>query len=130
MFAFEYCLERWGLGWGVEKMQPCSHGFPLEIWRDLHQRIDDHRYSAIRFKHLKNNHGLENIGDLTNNGKLDCLIYEMLFIKKKKAMLEHTIRLHTRKTIYLNLSLFTCIVYVLSPCTVYIKLNVILFSLH
>ena len=28
-------------------------------------------------------------------------------------MLEHTIRLHTRKTIYLNLSLFTCIFHVL-----------------
>ena len=49
-----------------------------------------HRYSAIG-KHLKNDHGLETISDLTNNfsvlkkcnGKLDCLIYEMLFIKKK-----------------------------------------------
>ena len=48
------------------------------------------RYSAIG-KHLKNDHGLEKIGDLTNNfsvlkkcnGKLDCLIYEMLFIKKR-----------------------------------------------
>ena len=49
--------------------------------------------------------------------------------KEEKAMLEHTIRLHTRKIIYLNLSLVTCIIYVLSPCTVYIKLpNFILFS--
>ena len=46
-------------------------------------------------------------------------------------MLEHTIRLHTRKTIYLNLSLIAYIYYVLSPCTVYIKLsNLILFSLE
>ena len=52
------------------------------------------RYSAIG-KHLKNDHGLETIGDLTNNfsvlkkcnGKLDCLIYEMLFIKKKRPYL-------------------------------------------
>ena len=44
-------------------------------------------------------------------------------------MLEHTIRLHTCKTIYLNLSLLTCIFYFLVPCTVYIKLpNFILFS--
>ena len=43
--------------------------------------------------------------------------------KEEKAMLEHTIRLHTCKTIYLNLSLVTCIFYVLSPCTVYIKLS-------
>ena len=56
--------------------------------RHLHQRIDEHRYSAID-KHLKNDHGLETIGDLTNsfsvlkkcNGKLDCLIYDILFIK-------------------------------------------------
>ena len=34
--------------------------------RHLHQRIDEHRYSAIG-KHLKNDHGLETIGDLTNN---------------------------------------------------------------
>ena len=48
-------------------------------------------------------------------------------------MLEHTVRLHTCKTIliYLNLSLFTCIFYVLSPCTVYIKLsNFLFFSLE
>ena len=40
--------------------------------------------------HLKNDHGLETIGVLTNNfsvlkkcnGKLDRLIYEMFFIKK------------------------------------------------
>ena len=62
--------------------------------RHLHQRIDEHRYSAIG-KHLKNDHALETIGDLSNNfsvlkkcnGKLDNLIYEMLFIKKKRPCL-------------------------------------------
>ena len=62
--------------------------------RHLHQRIDEHRYSVIG-KHLKNDHGLETIGDLTNNfsvlkkydGELECLIYEMLFIKKKRSCL-------------------------------------------
>ena len=47
--------------------------------RHLHPRIDEHRYSAID-KHLKNDHGLETIGNLSNNfsvlkkcnGKLDC----------------------------------------------------------
>ena len=42
-----------------------------------------------------NRHGMETIGDLTNNfsvlkkcnEKLDCLIYEMLFKKKKKPCL-------------------------------------------
>ena len=41
-------------------------------------------------KHLNNDHGLKTIGDLTNNvsvlrkcnGKLDCLVHEMFFIKK------------------------------------------------
>jgi len=59
--------------------------------RHLHQRIDEHRFSAIG-KHLKNDHGITTIGDLNSNfsvlkkcgGKLDCFIYEMLFIKKKK----------------------------------------------
>ena len=62
--------------------------------RHLWQRIDEHRFSAIG-KHLKNDHGLYNIDDLANNfsvlkkcnGKLDCLIYEVLFIRKKKPSL-------------------------------------------
>ena len=79
-----------------------------------HLRIDEHRYSAIG-KHLKNDHDLETIGGLTNNfsvlkkcnRKLDCLIYETFNIhKEEKAMLEHTIRPQTRKTIYLNFVAF------------------------
>ena len=43
-----------------------------------------HRYSAIG-KHLKNDHGLKTIGDLTNNfsvlkkcnGKLECLMSDV-----------------------------------------------------
>lgn len=45
----------------------------------------------IRFKVLK-----------TCNGKLDCLIYEMLFIQKIRPCFNTQSRLHTRKTIYLN----------------------------
>ena len=41
-------------------------------------------------------------------------------------MLENTIRLHTCKTIYLNLSLVRCIFNVLSLCTVYIMLSILL----
>ena len=62
--------------------------------RHLHQRFDEHRFSAIG-KYLKNDHGIKTIGDLNSyffvlkkcNGTLDCLIYEMLFIKKKKPIL-------------------------------------------
>ena len=80
---------------------------------------DSRNYSKLKiikcnYKHLKNDHGLETIGDLTKNfsllkkcnGKLHCLIYEMLFIKEKRPRL-NTVRLHTRKTIYLNLSLIS-----------------------
>jgi len=46
-------------------------------------------------KHLKNSHGIKTICDRTNNfsvlkkcnGKLDCLIYEMLFKKKTNPSL-------------------------------------------
>ena len=63
-------------------------------YRHLHQRIDEHRFSAIG-KHLKNNHQVDTIGDLTSNftilkkcqGKLDCLIFEMLWIRKKRPSL-------------------------------------------
>ncbi|PFX30066.1 hypothetical protein AWC38_SpisGene5143 [Stylophora pistillata] len=62
--------------------------------RHLHQLINEHRNSAIG-KRLKNEHGLQTIGDLTKHfnvlkkctGKLDCLVHEMLFIKKMKPSL-------------------------------------------
>jgi len=114
----------------------CDAQYVSYTSRHLFQRIDAHCYSAIS-KHLKNDHGLETIRDLANNfsilkcnRKLDCLIYEMLFIRKRPCL--NTIKLHTCKTIYLNLSPFTCTplhLYVLSPRMVYIKLSIV-FSLH
>ena len=89
--------------------------------RHLHQRIDEHRYSAIG-KHLKNDHRLETIGDLTNNfsvlkkcnGKLDCLIYEMLFIKKMRPCLNaQSDSIRAKLFIYICHPAFTCIFYVL-----------------
>ena len=76
------------------KCDLCDAEYGSYTSRHLHQCIDEHRYSAIG-KHLKNDHGLETIDDLTNNfsvlkkcnGKLDCLIYEILFIKKKRPYL-------------------------------------------
>ena len=60
----------------------------------LDQCIDEHWFSAIG-KHLKNDHQVDTIGDLTSNftilkkcqGKVDCLIFEMLWIHKKKPSL-------------------------------------------
>ena len=50
---------------------------------------------STAFEQLVNDHGIKHIGDLSSNfsdhnkcnGKLDCLIYEMLFIKKNKLSL-------------------------------------------
>ena len=61
--------------------------------RHLHQRIAEHKYSAVG-KHLKDEHQAK-IPDLDKyfstlrkgQGKLDCLIYEMLFIRARKPKL-------------------------------------------
>ena len=58
------------------------------------KRIEEHRFTAIG-KHLQNEHRVDTVGDLTNNfkilkkcqGKFDCLIHEMLWIRKKKPSL-------------------------------------------
>ena len=61
--------------------------------RHLFQRIEEHKHSAIG-KHLRDAHNQMN-KDLQKQftilkkcrGKLECLIYEMLFIKDKKPKL-------------------------------------------
>ena len=62
----------------------------------------------------------------------NCLIYEMFFIKKIRPCLNtQSDSIRAKLLILFNLSFFTCMFYVLSPCTVYIKLsNFILFSLE
>ena len=61
--------------------------------RHLHQRVAEHTYSAIG-KHFLEEHGDENLmndgqfGVLKKcHGKLDCLVYEMLFIKELRPSL-------------------------------------------
>ena len=69
-------------------MHLCNAEYVGYTSRHLHQCIDEHHFSVG--KHLKNDHGNKTIGNLTSNfsvlkncnGKLDCRIYEMLFIKK------------------------------------------------
>ena len=93
------------------------------------KRIDEHHYSAIS-KHSNNDHALETKGDLTNNfsvlkkcNVMECLIYEMLLMKKKCPCLNtQSDSLCIYKTIHLNLSSFTSTLShlcVLSPCMVY-----------
>ena len=61
--------------------------------RHLHERIAEHKYSAIG-KHFLGAHGDKNLlneGQFCilkkSHGKFDCLIYEMLFIKKLRPSL-------------------------------------------
>ena len=61
--------------------------------RHLHQRIAGHKYSAIG-KHLLDAHGDKNILNEGQSrvlkkchGKFDCLVYEMLFIKEVRPIL-------------------------------------------
>jgi len=72
----------------------CDAEYVRYASRHLHQRFVSHRFSTIG-EHLTNDHGIKTISDLNSNfsvlkncnGKLDCLIYEMSFIKKKKPSL-------------------------------------------
>ena len=61
--------------------------------RHLHQRIAEHKYSAIG-KHLLDAHGNKNLINEGQfrvvkkcHGKFDCLVYEMLFIKELRPSL-------------------------------------------
>ena len=61
--------------------------------RHLHQRIVEHKYSAIG-KHFSTAHGDTSLLKESQfrilkkcQGKFDCLIYEMLFIKKRNPSL-------------------------------------------
>ena len=71
----------------------CDTEYISYTTRHLHQRIAEHKYSAVG-KHLKDEHHAK-IPDLDKYfsilrkcpGKLDCLIYEMLFIRARKPKL-------------------------------------------
>ena len=72
----------------------CDSDYVGYTTRFLHQRILEHRYSAIG-KHLINMHGGYDISNLSNlfsilkkcQSKVDCLLYEMLFIRDLKPSL-------------------------------------------
>ena len=71
----------------------CDANYVGFTTRHLHQRISEHRYSAIG-RHLDTQHENKRtkIGHLFKvlkkcRSKLDCLIYEMLFIKDIKPSL-------------------------------------------
>ena len=75
------------------KCDQCDADYVGYTCRHLFQRINEHKHSVIG-KHLRDVHNLRN-KDLCDqftilkkcHRKLDCLIYEMLFIKNKKPTL-------------------------------------------
>ena len=73
--------------------------------RHLYQRIEEHKGSAIG-KQVRDQHGMAPSDIslrfktlLKCQSKLDCLIYEIFFIKE--ANLEHAVWLHPRKVIFI-----------------------------
>ena len=71
----------------------CNTNYICYTCRHFHQRVEEHKYSVIG-KHLRDVHGLtpdnfiENLKVLKKcRGKLECLIYEMLWIKSKRPKL-------------------------------------------
>ena len=75
------------------KIDLCDAGYVGYTCRHLHQRIEEHKGSVIG-DHLRNKHGIkpDNITRSFNilrkyKNKLDCLIFEMLFIKELKPTL-------------------------------------------
>ena len=75
------------------KCDLCDVDYVCYTCRHLFQRINEHKHSVIG-KHLRDVHNLRN-KDLRDQftilkkcrRKMDCLIYEMLFIKNKKPTL-------------------------------------------
>ena len=71
----------------------CDAGYVGYTCQHLHQRIEEHKGSAIR-NHLREQHDMEP-EDITQNfqilrkcqNKFDCLIFEMFFIKELKPTL-------------------------------------------
>ncbi|XP_078350920.1 uncharacterized protein LOC144635715 [Oculina patagonica] len=75
------------------KCDQCDADYVGYTTRHLHQRIEEHKTSVIG-KHLKEIHGVES-PDIRNmfsvlkkcQGKLDCLVNEMLLIRERKPAL-------------------------------------------
>ena len=67
----------------------CDTNYIGYTCRQLHQRVEEHKHSVIG-KHFRDAHGLTPTNLIKNfnvlkkcRSKLDCLIYEMLWIKNK-----------------------------------------------
>ena len=77
---------------GIFTCDLCDADYVGYTARHLHQRIVEHKHSAIG-KHVSQAHGNNTINEgqfkilKKCQGKFDCLVYEMLFIKDLKPNL-------------------------------------------
>ena len=87
----------------------CDANYVGYTVRHLHQRIGEHRYSAIG-KHLETQHGnnrrkIDHLFKVLKKckSKFDCLVYDMLYIKDIKPSLDTQADSHSRQTVYVTL---------------------------
>ena len=81
----------------------CDAGYVSYMCRHLHQRIEEHKGSAIR-NHPKEQHDMEP-EDITQNfrilrkcqNKLDCLIFEVFFYKRSETNAKQTVQFNLRQ---------------------------------
>ena len=97
----------------------CDAGYVGYTRRRLHQRIEEHKETAIG-NHLKDQQNMSPNGIVQNfkilrkcQNKLDCLIFEMLFIKELKPTLNKQCdsiraKLFVYKTIFKPLVIYLC----------------------
>ena len=88
----------------------CDAGYVGYTCRHLHQRIEEHKGSAIG-NQLREQHDIE-LEDIAQNfrilrkcqNKLDCLIFEMLFINRQRneTVAKQTVRFNSRQIICLG----------------------------
>ena len=89
----------------------CDAGYVGYTCRHLHQRIEEHKGSAIG-NHLREQHDMEP-EDIAENfrilrkcqNKFDCLIFEMFFYQRTEANAKQTVRFNSRQIICLEQSL-------------------------
>ena len=80
----------------------CDAGYVGYTCRHLHQRIEEHKGSAIG-NHLREQHNMAP-NDIARSfkilrkcqNKLDCLIFEMLFYQRTETITKQTVRFYPR----------------------------------
>ena len=90
MNVYEYKCMNMNL-WNQCKCDLCDKNYIGYTCRHLHQRVEEHKHSVI-WKHLNDEHRLSNLRENFTIikkclNKLECLIFEMLYIRKKRPKL-------------------------------------------